>query len=119
MYIDVPMVVSRYIAKENNLSFTSSTISQWDSWYQQTRVVDSIQLMYNKYHTSNYMQSYRPKCITYETNVSYSDSKIACVDDDDSIRTTRPTKLDNAIRFHKIKFKHLAIIHANGTKGIV
>ena len=118
IYIDVPMVVSRYVAKENNLSFIASTILNWDIWYQQTRVVDSIQLMYNEQHTSNYMQSYRPKCITYETNVSYSDSKIASVDDN-SIRSTRPTKLDNAVRFHKMKFKRPVIIHANGTKGII
>lgn len=118
IYIDVPMVVSRYVAKENNLSFTASTILNWDAWYRQTRVVDSIQLVYNEQHTSNYMQHYRPKCVTYETNISYSDTKIACIDDG-SIRSTRPAKLDNAVRFHKIKFKRPVIIHANGTKGIV
>lgn len=115
IYIDVPMVVSRYVAKENNLSFTASTVTNWDAWYQQTRVVDSIQLMYNEYHTNNYTRSYHPKRTTYEANVSYS--KIAC--DDDSMCSTRPTKLDNAIRFYKLKFKRPAIIHANGTKGIV
>lgn len=118
IYIDVPMVVSRYVAKENNLSFTASTILNWDAWYRQTRVVDSIQLVYNEQHTSNYMQHYRPKCVTYETNISYSDTKIACIDDG-SIRSTRPAKLDNTVRFHKMKFKRPVIIHTNGTKGIV
>lgn len=118
MYIDVPMVISRYVAKENNLSFTALTVTNWDAWYQQTRVVDSIQLMYNEYHTNNYRESYHPKRMTYETNVPYSISKIACLGDD-STCSTRPTKLDNGVRFHKIKFKHPAIIHTNGTKGVV
>ena len=120
MYIDVPMVIRKYIAKENNLSFIMPAIPKWDSWYQQTRVVDSIHLTYNDYHTSNYTGAYRPKRISYGITTEYrAYDKLVYSGDNDIQGPARPANLGNPIRLHKIKFKRPVIIHTNGTKGIV